>query len=243
MVVTHNEEMHLSDCLQALVFADELVVVLDDCTDNSKIIASKFTKNLIEGNWELEGDRRNAGIMACHSDWILEVDSDERVSNSLANEIKAAIENTEAGYFLIPFDNYVGKKLVRYGWGASWGVSAAPRLFRKGYKKWGQQRIHPSLELTGPKKELKNRMVHLVDKNISDMIQRLDRYTSAKAADLRDSQDIGSFSHNIRRIFSRFWKCYVARQGYKEGAYGFLNALFAGLYPILSYLKARLEKN
>ena len=75
------------------------------------------------------------------------------------------------------------------------------------------------------------------------MIQRLDRYTSAKAADLRDSQDIGSFSHNIRRIFSRFWKCYVARQGYKEGAYGFLNALFAGLYPILSYLKARLEKN
>ena len=93
LVVTHNEEMHLSDCLQALVFADELVVVLDDCTDNSKIIASKFTKNLIEGNWELEGDRRNAGIMACHSDWILEVDSDERVSNSLANEIKAAIEN------------------------------------------------------------------------------------------------------------------------------------------------------
>jgi hypothetical protein len=46
----------------------------------------------------------------------------------------------------------------------------------------------------------------------------------------------------VRRIFTRFWKCYVGRQGYREGPYGFLIALCAGLYPILSYLKARLEK-
>jgi len=45
----------------------------------------------------------------------------------------------------------------------------------------------------------------------------------------------------VRRIFSRFYKCYVGRKGYREGHYGFLIALFAGLYPILSYLKAHLE--
>ena len=103
--------------------------------------------------------------------------------------------------------------------------------------------IHPTLELKGPKGELKNRMVHYVDRDISDMINRLNRYTTAKAADLRASGDIGSFGHNVRRIFSRFWKCYVARRGYREGVYGFLIALFASLYPILSYLKARLEKD
>ena len=53
--------------------------------------------------------------------------------------------------------------------------------------------------------------------------------------------DIGSFGGSLRRIFSRFWKCFVARRGYREGAWGFLIALCAGLYPILSYLKARLE--
>jgi len=84
-------------------------------------------------------------------------------------------------------------------------------------------------------------MVHYVDRNISDMIRRLDRYTTARAADLRAAGDIGRFSSNIRRIFSRFYKCYVGRKGYREGPYGFLIALFAGLYPILSYLKARLE--
>jgi len=73
------------------------------------------------------------------------------------------------------------------------------------------------------------------------MIARLDRYTTARAKDLRESGEVGSFAANLRRIFSRFFKCYVTRKGYREGLYGFLIALFAGLYPMLSYLKARLE--
>jgi hypothetical protein len=88
---------------------------------------------------------------------------------------------------------------------------------------------------------LENRLAHYVDRNISDMIRRLDRYSTARAKDLRDSGQLGSYRSNIRRIFSRFWKCYVSRRGYREGPYGFLIALCAGLYPILSYLKARLE--
>jgi hypothetical protein len=75
------------------------------------------------------------------------------------------------------------------------------------------------------------------------MFARLDRYTAAHAADLRASGKIGSLPKNVLRIFSRFWKCYVARGGWREGAWGFLIALFAGLYPILSHLRARLEND
>jgi len=241
LVVAHNEEAQLSDCLETLRFADEIVVVLDKCTDRSKDIAARYTDRLIEGAWDIEGERRNTGIAACRGAWVVEVDSDERVPPPLAEEIRAVAETDHEGYFLIPFDNYVGARRVRYGWGASWGVSAAPRLFRAGSKQWGNQRIHPALTLRGPEGRLENRMIHYVDRNISDMIQRLDRYTTARAADLRASGDIGRFSSNVRRIFSRFYKCYVGRKGYREGPYGFLIALFAGLYPILSYLKARLE--
>ena len=96
--------------------------------------------------------------------------------------------------------------------------------------------------MTGPQgRNLDQRLVHYVDRSISDMLLRLDRYTTLRAQDLRESGDIGSFAHNIRRMFSRFWKCYIGRRGYREGAYGFLIALCAALYPILSYLKARLE--
>ena len=241
LVVAHNEEAQLAECLDTLAFADELVVVLDKSTDGSHGIAEKYADTLIEGSWEIEGARRNAGIDACTGDWILEVDADERVPAVLAAEIRETLNKCTDGYFLVPFDNYVGDRRVRYGWGAAWGVSAAPRFFRKGFKRWGDQRIHPQLELKAPQGRLQNRMVHYVDRNISDMIQRLDRYTTARATDLRQSGNIGSFGHNLRRIFSRFFKCYVSRKGYREGHYGFLIALFAGLYPMLSYLKARLE--
>jgi glycosyltransferase involved in cell wall biosynthesis len=241
LVVCRNEEARLKSCLERLGFADEIVVVLDRCTDGSKAIAAGFTSRLIEGAWPREGDRRNAGIDACSGDWIVEVDCDEHAPEGLGREIRAAIAGAAPGYFLIPFDNYVGTRLVRHGWGAAIGVSAAPRLFSKGAKRWGPERVHPRLELKGEKRRLRTPIVHYVDRDISDMLRRLDRYTSARAADLRESGDIGSLAANLRRIFSRFFKCYVGRRGYREGGWGLLVALLAGLYPILSYLKARLE--
>ena len=238
----HDEEATLEACLERLGFADEIVIVLDRCGDGSREIAERFTDRIIEGAWEIEGDRRNAAIEAARCPWILEIDADERVSAALAAEIAETIGASEHDWHHIPVDNYVGDKLIRYGWGASFGRSAVPGLFRKGAKSWGRQRVHPSLAFEGRQgAPLHNRLDHYVDRDISDMIRRLDSYSSARAADLRQSGDIGSLANNIRRVFSRFLKCYVSRKGYREGPYGVLIALCAGLYPLLSYLKARLE--
>ncbi|HXO03793.1 MAG TPA: glycosyltransferase family 2 protein [Stellaceae bacterium] len=243
VVVVHNEETQLADCLETLGFCDELVVVLDRCTDKSKEIARRFTSRIIEGAWEREGPRRHAGIDACTGAWVLEVDADERVPPALAEEIRRVAEHSAAFWHLVPVDNYIGDRLVRYGWGASFGKGAFAGFYRHGAKRWGSQRVHPEVTLSGSQGPmLQARLIHRVDRNISDMLARLDRYTTARAQDLRESGNIGSYRRNVRRIFSRFWKCYVARRGYREGPYGFLIALCAGLYPILSYLKARLEK-
>ncbi len=131
LVVAHNEEAQLAACLGRLVAADEIVVVLDKCIDVSKDIALLFSERIIEGNWAEEGARRNAGLDACTGDWILEVDADERVPAALIDEIRAAIVGEEPGYFLVPFDNYIGGRLVRYGWGASW-ASRRRRLSARG---------------------------------------------------------------------------------------------------------------
>jgi glycosyltransferase involved in cell wall biosynthesis len=242
LVVARNEGAQLAQCLSTLGFADEIVVVLDRCEDDSRLVAGRFTDRIIEGGWEREGPRRNSGIAACRGGWILEIDADERVGADLAREIRAVVTASSADWHLIPVDNYVGDRLVRWGWGASFGRSAHAGLFRRGAKHWGEGRVHPNITLSGVRgPALQARLAHHVDRNISDMLRRLDRYTSARAQDLRDSGDIGSFAHNLRRILSRFWKCYVGRRGYREGAWGFLIALCAALYPILSYLKARLE--
>jgi hypothetical protein len=205
-------------------------------------IALRFTDQIIGGSWEREGPRRNAGIEACQGPWILEVDADEHVPTALAEEVREVISTTEYDWHEILVDNYIGNKLVRHGWGASYGKAAYPGLFRKGVKVWGNQRVHPQLEWSGRKGAmLKSRTKHYVDRGISDMIRRLDSYSTARAKDMRESGKIGSTLNNLRRFFSRFIKCYVMRKGYREGGYGLLIAIFAGLYPLLSHLKARLE--
>jgi len=242
LVVIHNEEQRLVACLEKLGFADEIVVVLDKCTDSSKEIALRYTDRLVEGSWEIEGPRRNAGIEACRSEWIVEIDADEHVTPELAEELTRVSGSSSFAYHDIPVDNWIGKRLVRRGWGASFGKPAYPGLFRKGAKIWGNQRVHPSLVLTGKKgPALTHRVQHYVDRDISDMIRRFDGYTTARAKDLRDSGNIGSAFHNCRRIVSRFWRCYVSRSGWREGGLGFLIALFAALYPLVSYLKAKYD--
>ena len=243
VVVVHNEEAQLADCLKTLGFCDEIVVVLDRCTDKSCDIARAFQARLIEGAWEREGPRRHAGINACRGAWVFELDADERVAYPLAQEIREMARHSTASWHLIPVDNYIGDRLVRYGWGASFGKGAFPGFYRNGAKLWGNERVHPKVTLSGVQgPTLDGHLIHYVDRNISDTLLRLDRYTTAHAKDLRENGNIGSYRRNIRRIFTRFWKCYVTRRGYREGPYGFLIALCAGLYPILSYLKARLEK-
>ncbi|MEM7073125.1 MAG: glycosyltransferase, partial [Pseudomonadota bacterium] len=112
LVIAHNEQAHLAACLERLDFADELVVMLDRCSDSSVEIASAFTANLHEGAWEDEGVRRMAGRKQCKGRWILEIDADERVTPALALEIRAAIESDPDCFFLIPVDNYIGTRLV-----------------------------------------------------------------------------------------------------------------------------------
>mgnify|MGYP000002585463 CR=1 FL=1 len=246
LVVVHNEEENLKSCLETLKFCDEIVVVLDNCQDGSEKIAKAQGCKILKGSWPIEGDRRNEGIEICKGPWILEIDADERVSKELANEIKKTIEKPkDYAYFTIPVDNYIGNHCVRFGWGAYFGVGSVKRLFRKGSKVWGKQRVHPKVHFLGKEGyRFSNRLIHYVDKDIEDMIWRLNRYTTARAKDLVESDDIKdeTLKRNIRRIFSRFYKCYIRKKGYKEGNYGFLVALCAGLYPILSYLKARLEE-
>ena len=122
LVVAHNEEAQLAGCLAGLGFADEIVVLLDRCTDGSREIARRFTDRIVEGAWEREGPRRQAGIAACRGDWIFEIDADERVSPELAAEIRACRRKFAGGLASDP-----GRQLCR----RSAGAVGLGRVFRQ----------------------------------------------------------------------------------------------------------------
>ncbi len=245
LLVVHNEEGILETCLNKLDFCDQIVVVLDKCTDSSKDIAKRFNCEIYEGAWDIEGDRRNFGINKCKGEWILEVDADEHISKKLAEEIVYNINNCKSySNFHIKIDNYIGKTLVKFGWGSSFGRTGATCLFKKGTKEWGKNRVHPKIVFKGKfGPDLNNPINHFFVKDVSELFKKFDSWTYLKSLDIIESNQKETLINNTRRVFSRFLKNYYKKKGYKEGKLGFLISLFAGLYPLISYLRSEINKD
>lgn len=242
LIIVHNEEKQLKACLETVKFADEIVVILDKCSDKSKLIAKKYTDKIYEGSWDIEGKRRNYGIKKCNGKWIFEIDADERVSKDLKKEIINVVKKSKNDWHLVDVKNFFGEKIIRFGWGCYIGKSSYVGLFRKKSKIWGMQRVHPKIFLKGKRgKKLEKKLIHFYCKSIYDLFEKLNSYSTARAKDLQDNVNDESFIRNFRRIFSRFWKCYILRKGYKEKEIGLAIAISASLYPILSYLKYKTE--
>lgn len=238
LCVVHNGERLLEDCLASVAFADEIVVVLDRCTDRSKEIAQRHGAVLVEGGWEIEGPRRNAGLDACTKDYVFEIDADERVTPALAAEIRAILATKPNGGIFIPFDNRIGGKPITYGWGAYNGVGGKRCIFPRGSKRWGAGRLHPSITQPPEAARTSARMIHLVYDDIPHMYQRLLRYCRLAAEDMVEARKIPNAFTTGRRVFSRFFKAYVQRKGHKEGVYGVALAVYSALYPLFSHLMA-----
>ena len=242
LIIVHNEEKQLKACLETVKFADEIVVILDKCSDKSKLIAKKYTDKIYEGSWDIEGKRRNYGIKKCNGKWIFEIDADERVPKDLKKEIINVVKKSKNDWHQVDVKNFFGEKIIRFGWGCYIGKSSYVGLFRKKSKIWGMQRVHPKIFLKGKRgKKLEKKLIHFYCKSIYDLFEKLNSYSTARAKDLQDNVNDESFIRNFRRIFSRFWKCYILRKGYKEKEIGLAIAISAGLYPILSYLKYKTE--
>jgi hypothetical protein len=164
------------------------------------------------------------------------------VGPELAAEARAAIEDERFGWRRVPVDNYVGERLIRHGWGGSFGTTLAARLYRRGSKAWGMERVHPRVAFQGAEgPRLVNGLHHQFANNVSDILRRLDRYTDLRAQDLREAGGKTGIADNAFRGLRRFWKCYVKRSGWRDGGWGLLISVMAGLYPFLSALRVELD--
>ena len=245
LIVAHNEEQQIADCIKSGAFADEVVVLLDRSTDETGSIAEGLGAKIVKGAWPDEGERRSAGIEACSGDWILELDGDERVTPELAKEISETLAVTSADYGVIPFRNYIGGRYVQYGWGAYNGVGGKAALFRRGKKQWHGGTVHPKITLDGRRGEMTAGINHYVDDDMAGMYTRLNSYSTAAAADAVAAGTVPGGLSTFRRFFSRFLHSYFGKKGYREGYIGVALALFSAIYPVLTYIKAQeiLRKN
>ena len=244
LIVARNEEKKIESTLQSLNFADEIIVILDRTTDKTESICRKYTKKIFKGSWHSEGERRNFGIKNCNFTWILEIDADEIINQDLSVEISNAIKSKSSDYYYIRLVNYVGTKAIKFGWMACMAPDGKFCLFKKKNKYWLNGRVHPSYKIHGRKgKGLENYIIHNMSDNISDLLKKFNRNTSFNAIDLVEQNHKLEKLFSIRKVVSRFLKCYVARKGFLSGNEGLTISLLSAIYPLVSAMKAKYDKH
>ena len=244
LVIARNEEDKIIKTLKSLSFADEIILVLDRSTDKTKDISMKITKKIFEGIWESEEERRNFGIEKCNGKWIFEVDADEIVSEKLSHEVLRNISHTGYDYYYIPLINFVDNKQITNGWMACMAPDGKFCLFRKGFKSWNKGRVHPTYNLKGIKgPKFNNYILHYMAKDISDLLKRFNRNTSLNAKDLNSRNQNLTKLFSLRKVISRFLKCFLIRKGFKDKSIGFLISILSSIYPLVSATKAMIDED
>ena len=240
LVCVHNQEAQLSQCLRRLSFCDEVVVVADRCTDRSQEIARRHGAVIVSGIFPLENQRRSAGLAAASGQWVLEVEPDELIDSALAWEIRATLKmHAEGDWYEIPVDNYVGDELIRQGWTGAVSTDRAARLYRPKAKHWKARRLDDGAVLVGPcGGALKGAIRRNLGQDIGEAMDRLTRLTALRGEDLADGV-VRPTSGGLASGVGQFLDSYFRRGGWREGRLGLLAAMMAGLYPILSHLRAR----
>lgn len=102
VLATYNEELNIRECLNSVKeIADEVIVVDGSSTDNTRQVAEMLGAKVIKTtNPPIFHINKQKALEAAKFSWILQLDADERLSNSLSHEIKKIIsmdqENRES---------------------------------------------------------------------------------------------------------------------------------------------------
>jgi len=219
-----NEEDKISDALQSVAWADEIVVVDTGCTDRTINIARTYHCRIEHLNFEGFGNLRNASVSLCTHDWILSIDADERVTDELRDEIIATLENnTLHDAWFIPRRNYfMGRWIKHCGWYPDY---CQPKLFRKGALTYHDDMVHEGFDIHGSVGYLKNDVRHYSFRNLSEVIHKMDRYSTLGMQKLAQRGTRASLSSALLHGLGAFLRIYVLKLGFLDGWAGFVIAL------------------
>ncbi len=241
VLATYNEEKTIAQCLNAVKdWADEIVVVDGSSTDKTQEIVQQYTKNLIRtDNKPMFHINKNMAIDAATSDWVLQLDADEIVSDDLKKEIDEVINgDPKENGFWVPRLNYFLGHYLRKG-----GVYPDPtiRLYRRGTAKLPCRDVHEQAEVQGTVGTLKHDLLHYDSPSFSRYLSRWNRYTTLSGQDILDGKEKLAHPVLLQYFFIKpiwtFMLMFFRHKGFEDGFPGFVFALFSGLRFMAIYIK------
>lgn len=251
-IATYNESQNISRCLDSVHnWVDEIVLVDGSPDNNTTKVAQKYSKVKIikTNNKPMFHLNKNMAIKACTSDWILQLDADEVVSQDLKNKIKNILSQNiskiaQNGYWINRSNYFLGTFLKKGGQYPDPTI----RLYKNGKGILPCKDVHEQAKIEGEIGHIQSDILHFADPSFSRYLLRSNRYTSLEANNLYTSGFKPSFSswfnYFIIKPFSWFISSYFRHKGFIDGFPGYVFSLFSSLrFPII-YIKAwELSKN
>ena len=236
ILITKNEEANLKDCLESVSFADEIIVVDSQSSDKTQEIAQSFGAKLeITSDWPGFGPQKNRALNLATKEWVLSIDADERVTPELKQEILATIASANAAdCYAIPRSSwYCGRFMKHSGWYPDY----VDRLFKRGSAKFSDHLVHERLLPTGLSGKLKNHFLHYSYRDFSQVLKKVDVYSSAAAQQAFKQGKKGGLGEALIHGFWAFFRTYVLRRGFLDGKHGLALAISNAATSYYKYLK------
>lgn len=224
ILITRDEAADLPDCLASLAFCDEIVVVDSGSTDATVAIAEGAGARVtVTSDWPGFGPQKQRALDLATGDWVLSIDADERIPADLAAEIRAVIAGggAEAGFRLNRRSSFLGRFLLHGGW----YPDRILRVARREAARFTPDRVHERLVVEGPVGDLSVDMVHHSYRSIDEVLDKGRRYALASAAERRARGKRGGLATALLRATWAFLRHYLLKQGFRDGAHGFVAAL------------------
>lgn len=241
VVLAGNEQAVIVDCLKSCRFANKLILVAANSTDNTVKLAKKTIPKIKIINTQDEYNKnfskwRNLGLKAVTTDWVFYVDSDERVSPNLAKEIKTVITSANPNpWYVIPRANFYLGRRVKHGGSYPDYVK---RLFQtKKLVRW-QGALHEEPVIKGEVAYLKSDLIHYTHRDLTSMLDKTNAWTDMEAEALfTDNHPPIVWWRIIRMMLTKFFHRLIKQGMWKDGQVGWISVIFETFDTFIIYAK------
>lgn len=238
VIITYNEETNISRCLDSVkTLADEIVIVDSFSTDRTKEICLQYGAIFLQHPFAGYGSQKNFALSHASNDFILSLDADEVLDETLATSIAQAKQEDFPydGYKMNRCANYCGK-WIRHG---LWYPDKKLRLFNRKKIQWNNEMIHekPVPFQKVKLKNLRGDILHYSYNSIQQHILQNEKFSSISADSLYQQ---GKRANPLKIILSPAWAFingYFLRLGFLDGYYGWVIAVKASQLAFLKHSK------
>jgi glycosyltransferase involved in cell wall biosynthesis len=234
-IITLNEARHIAAAIDSASWADEVVVVDSGSTDETMSLARDRGARVDARAWSGWIDQKNhAAALAAH-DWIFSLDADERITPALASEIRErlAAEPPVRAYRVPRVTFHLG----RWVRSTDFYPDFQTRLYDRRAARWQGQYVHESVILEGAAGQLVNELQHYSYRDLSDHLDRINKYTTLAARQMYESgRRAGAFDLLVHPA-AAFLRNYVLRRGFTDGTAGLTLSMVNAYSVLLKFAK------